>query len=173
MRARISLIREPTDRTLPPSVFVRAKRLPHRPITSFVQVRIHSESDVETARRANLPISLFDEAQSEAFGYPLSFKPVLFVARKYLTTIETNFRTIPSVDAEAARFPGIEDFVVAMLRIDALGARRIAKENAESLDPIRLLSRIIIEGVEDRAYRVRLDEFAPGLPVSPGIKPIA
>jgi hypothetical protein len=173
MRASLTLVREPTDRTLPPSVFVRAERPAHRPILHFTRVRIHSENDVETVRRAHLPVTLFDPAQSEALGYPLSFKPVLFVARSHLDSLETGYRTIPFVDADAARSPRIEDYIVAMLRIDTLGARRIAKENAAKIDPIRLLRRIMVEGVEDRAYRVRLDEFAPGLPIQPGVKPIA
>jgi hypothetical protein len=173
MRADISLVREPKDRTLPPSVFIRAERAPHRPVTRFIQVRIHSKEDVETVRRANLPVSLFDSARSEALGYPLSFKPILIVAKDHLPAIDTPFRAIPFLDSGAARSPSLEDYIVAMLKIDTLGARRIAKENAASIDSDRLLKRIIVEGVEDRANRVRLDEFAPGLPKSPGVKPIA
>lgn len=173
MRADITLVREPNDRTLPPSVFIRAERAPHRPITRFTRVRIHSKGDVETVRRANLPVSLFDSARSGALGYPLAFKPVLIVAKDFLPAIDTRFRTIPFLDSAAARSPKLEDYIVAMLKIDTLGARRIAKENVSSIDSARLLKRIIVEGVDDRAYRVRLDEFAPGLPIAPGVKPIS
>jgi len=128
---------------------------------------------VQTARKANLPISLFDSLQSQTLGHSLSFKPVLLVPREYLPVLDTGFRTITFIDLDAARSPRIEDFIVAMLRIDALGARRIARANRASLDPILLLRRIMAEGLEARAYRVRLDEYAPGLPASPGVRPIS
>jgi hypothetical protein len=168
----VSLIREPGDRTLSPSVFVRAGRPAHRPVTRYERVRIHSESDVRAVRRAGLPVSVFDSALSESLGYPLTFRPALIVAREVLPLVETRFRTIAFADAQAARSPSIEDHIVAMLWIDTLGARRIARENAVRLDPARLLRRILVEGAEDRAYRVRLDEFAPGLPVPFGVKAI-
>jgi hypothetical protein len=169
----MSLVREPTDRVVSPIVFVKAKRLPHRPVTHYTRIRIHSPTDVGTARGANLPISMFDSKRSEMLGHPLIFKPVLLVGKEYLPIIETGFRTISFADAEAARSPAIEDFIVAMLWIDTLGARRIAKKNSAIIDPVRLLRRIIVEGLEARAHRVRLDEFAPGLPAPRGVKPIA
>jgi len=173
VKANLSLVREAEDRTLPPAVFVRADRPAHRPVTHYAKIRIYSKRDVISVRKANLPISMLDPLQSEALGYPLSFKPVLLVAREYLPVIETGFRTITFTDAEAARSPAIEDFIVAMLRIDTLGARRIAKVNAKKIDPIRLLRQIMVERLEERAYRVRLDEFAPGLPVPPGVRRIS
>jgi hypothetical protein len=128
---------------------------------------------VETVRRANLPISILDSRLSEALGHPLSFTPALIAAKELLPILDTGFRTITFTEAEAARSPRIEDFIVAMLRIDTLGARRIARANATVLDPVRLLKRILAEGLEARASRVRLDEFAPGLPKVPGVRPIA
>jgi hypothetical protein len=173
VQVHLSLVRDARDRALPSAVFVSARPPPHRPVTRYTTIRIHSKSDLAAARKANLPISMFDSLQSEELGYPLSFKPVLMVAREYLPVLETGFRTITFGDTEAARSPAIEDFIVTMLQIDTLGARRIAKMNAAKIDPLRLLRQILAERLEGRAYRVRLDEFAPGLPAPPGVTPIS
>jgi hypothetical protein len=173
MRTDLSLVRDPKDRNLPSRIFVRAGRPSHRPVARYSRVRIRTQDDVEAVRKARLPVSILDSRQSKTLGHPLSFRPVLLVGKDLAPLLDTGFRTITFIDAEAARSPRIEDFIVAMLSIDTLGARRIAKANAAIIDPVRLLKRILAEGLEARAYRVRLDEFAPGLPAPRGIRAIA
>jgi hypothetical protein len=167
------LVREPSDRSLPGSVFVRAARAPHRPILRFERVNIGSKVDVRLARRAGLPLSLLEPARIERLGYPLSFRPRLLVGRDLLPIVHSRFAVIPFGDADAAREPGIEDLVVAMLSIDPLGARRVARVHRAEIDPIRLLKRVLAENLERRAYEVRLDEFAPGIPRSVGLEPLS
>lgn len=158
-----ALVREPTEPSLPKDVFVAEPRPSHRPRSRY-RARIGSKEDVETARRAGLAVSLFEPERSESLGYPLSFKPRLLVAKSLVGAVDTKFPTISFSDERAARDPQLEDYVVAMLRIDTLGARRIARENRKRIDQARLLKRVLQEDLEARAYRVRLDEFAPGLP---------
>jgi hypothetical protein len=173
MRADLTLVREPSDRGLPGSVFVRAERAPHRPILRFRGVNIASKDDLRVARRAGLPLSLLESDRIEKLGYPLSFRPRLIVDRELLSLLCSRFQVIPFSDPGAARDPGIEDLVVAMLSIDPLGARRIARDHRTQMDPVHLLKRVLAENLERRAYEVRLDQFAPGLPKSAGVEPLS
>ncbi len=172
MQADVALIREPSDRALPESVFPRPGRPAHRPVVRFRSIRIRTTDDVRTARRAGLALSLLDPGQVERLGYPLSFRPRLMVDRLMVPLVRSTFPILPVSDPQAARSPGLEDLVVAMLAIDSLGARRIAKAHRSSIDPVRLLKRILAEDQERRAFEVRLDEFAPGLPKLPGVLPL-
>lgn len=171
MRAATILLRDPGEPPLPPA-FVPEAHPFHRPQTKY-RLHIDSAGDVEAVRRRGLSISLFPPERSEALGYPLWFRPRVIVARDLLSAVETSLPTIPFVEGQAARDPTLEDYIVAMLRIDLLGARRIAYENRKKLDRTRLLKRVLQENLEGRAYRVRLDNFAPGLPKVSGVKPIA
>ncbi len=161
------------EKAATPSIFVREPKSSHRPPTRYPSVRLRSKTDVETARKVGLPLSLLEPQRVERLGYPLSFRPRLLVLRSLRPLVETNYRIIPMADPEAARNPTLEDTIVAMLAIDVLGARRIAVERRRELDPVRLLKRVLAENLEGRAYEVRLDEFAPGLPKVPGFRPLA
>lgn len=173
MRADLTLVREPSDRGLPGSVFVRAARPPYRPILRFQRVNIESKDDVRVARRAGLPLSLLEPDQIERLGYPLTFRPRLLVGRDMSSLVHSRFAVIPFVDPAAAKEPSLEDLVVAMLTIDPLGARRIARDHRAKIDPIRLLKRVLAENLERRAFEVRLDEFAPGIPSIVGLEPLS
>jgi hypothetical protein len=165
--------REPNSKAVTPSIFIREAKASHRPPIRYRTVRIRSKRDVEIARRAGVPVSLLEPDRIEKLGYPLSFRPRLLVPRQLVPLIDTTYRVLPVADPEAARDPKIEDLVVALLSIDALGARRVAHDHREELDPIRLLKRVLSEDLEARAYEVRLDEFAPGIPKAPGVAPLS
>jgi hypothetical protein len=169
MRVEESFRREPGSTSRTPDIFVPEPVLSHRPATRYRSVRINSSKDVETARRAGLPVSILEPKLIESLGYPLSFRPRLLVPKPLRPLIETNYRVQVLADPDAARDPSIEDLVVEMLRIDALGARRIAHDHRKAIDGLRLLKRILAENLEGRAYEVRLGDFAPGLPKVEGV----
>jgi hypothetical protein len=125
---------------------------------------VNSKDDVSAARALGLPLYLLEPWLVGALGYPLRFDPLLLVGRRVAGSVDTRLRRVEFHDDEAARAPRLEDVMVALLSIDPLGVRRLAVENRDRVDPVRLLRRILQQGVEARAYRVRLDEFAPGLP---------
>ncbi|MGI0132105.1 MAG: hypothetical protein ACREDK_03285 [Thermoplasmata archaeon] len=173
MKPETVLTREPGDRTLAPSVFVKehSERGGQR---ARYRLNIHSRADVGVARRAHLAVSLLDPSMVARLGYPLSFRPRLLIGEaESLALAESVFKTIVFHDEEAARNPTLEDTIVAMLSVDVLGARRISVENRTRIDGSRLLKRILREDAERLAYRVRLNEFAPGLPKPPGVEPIS
>lgn len=118
-------------------------------------------------------MSILHPQAVERLGYPLSFRPRLLIAKPLLPLVETTFRVQVVSDEAAAGNPTLEDIVVEMLRVDPLGARRIALAHAERIDSLRLLKRVLAENLESRAYEVRLDEFAPGLPKVKGIRPLS
>lgn len=165
--------RNPSEKAATPSIFVPEPKASHRPPARYRTVRIRSKADVEIARRAGLPLSLLEPERIESLGYPLSFRPRLLIPTQLERMVETRFRPLVLTDAEAARNPTLEDLVVAMLRIDALGARRIAHEHQNEIDSLRLLKRVLAENLEGRAYEVRLDQYAPGIPRVPGVKPLS
>jgi hypothetical protein len=165
--------RDPTEKAATPSIFVAEPKVSHRPTTRYRSVRIRTKEDVETARRAGLPLTLLEPATVERLGYPLSFRPRLLLPRSFESAVETTFRRLTFSDPTAAKNPTIEDIVVAMLSIDALGARRIAYENRNAIDPVRLLKRVLAEDLEGRAFEVRLGDFAPGIPKVPGVSPLS
>lgn len=173
MRVEGSFLREPGSTSRTPDIFVSEPGVSHRPRMRYRTVRIRSLRDVETARRAGLPVSILDSRTVERLGYPLSFRPRLLIAKPLLPLVETTFRIQVLADEDAAVNPTLEDIVVEMLRIDSLGARRIAHDHAKEIDPLRLLKRILAENLEGRAYEVRLDDYAPGLPKVTGIRPLS
>ena len=128
------------------------------------RLRLESPDDVVAARRLGLPVYLLEPPLVAALGYPLRFDPLLLVGRTVTGSVDSRFRRVEFLDDVAAREPRLEDVLVALLSIDPVGARRLAVENRDRLDPVRLLRRVLQQGLEARAYRVRLDEFAPGLP---------
>lgn len=172
MRPETVLVRDPGDRALAPAVFIREESVRGGQQARY-RLRLRSRNDVEVARRARLALSLLDPEAIALLGYPLSFKPRLLVGElESLAIVESRFKPIVFHSEDAARNPTLADTVVAMLAVDPLGARRIAVENRNQLDGALLLKRILGEDKERLAYRVRLDDFAPGLPVPQGVRPI-
>jgi hypothetical protein len=154
MRAKLSLVREPTDRALPQSVFVPAERPPHRPIARYEKVRIRSERDAEIARKAKLPVHLLTANRVTELGFPIRFPPRVIVAESILPIVETTFGTIPFASERAARSPRPEDVAIAMLRFDMIGARALVDRNP-SWDRAYLTRRIWEENLWRRATFVR------------------
>jgi hypothetical protein len=173
MHVEGSFRREPGNTSRTPDIFVPEPVLSHRPPTRYRLARINSPKDVETARQAHLPISILEPKVIEALGYPLTFRPRLLIPSPLLPLIETTYRIQIVADAEAARDPKIEDIIVEMLRIDVLGARRIAFDHRREIDPTRLLKRVLVENLEGRAHEIRLGDYAPGLPKVKGIRPLS
>ena len=171
MKTQTVLLRESGERPLPPA-FVPESHPFHRPQTRY-RLRLRSSNEIDSIRKTGLPISLFSPEKSEELGNPLVFKPRVIIAEQLRSAVETTLPTILFASSEAARNPQLEDYIVAMLRIDALGARRMAARNRERLDKVRLLKRVLQENLEGRAYRVRLGDYAPGLPKVLGVRPIA
>ncbi|MGC2289366.1 MAG: hypothetical protein WA688_05860 [Thermoplasmata archaeon] len=163
MRTDLTLVREPTDRALPASVFVPAERPPHRPLARYEKLRIRSEDDARTAQRVNLPLHLLTAANVTALGFPIRFPTRLVVARSVLPLVETALRTIPFASEEAARAPRPEDVAVAMLRVDAIAARALLDRNP-AWDPDYLTRRIWEERLDRRATLVRFFDVLPSAP---------
>jgi len=67
-------------------------------------------------------------------------------------------------DRDALRSPGFEEVLTFLLKVDMLAARELARRNAGKFDPNELYRRVRNEGMEERATKVRLQEFVPGLP---------
>ena len=172
MKPETVLVRDPGDRALVPSIFVREESVRGGQRARY-RLRLRSKKDVDAARRVRLALSLLEPEAIASLGYPLSFKPRLLVGEsEALAIVETKFKPIVFRHEDAARNPTLEDTIVAMLEVDPLGARRIAVENRDQLDGALLLKRILGEDKERLAYRVRLDDFAPGLPLPRGVRPI-
>lgn len=98
-------------------------------------------------------------------GYPVSFRPWLVVPENLAPQFVTEFRTLPVKDEDALREPGVVELVTFLLRFDPLAARVVAKRNAATLDPNELYRRVRNEGLERAATKVRLQQFAPAIPV--------
>ncbi|HTT14908.1 MAG TPA: hypothetical protein VMG81_03915 [Thermoplasmata archaeon] len=163
MRANVSLVREPTDRTLPRSIFVPKERKPHRPCAQYEKVVVRSEDDARIARNANVPLFALDAARVTSLGYPIKFPPLLVVARSVLPLIQSSLTTIPFASEEAARSPRPEDVAVAMLKFDRIGARALVDRNPR-WDPLYLTRRIWEENALRVATLVRLFDVLPYLP---------
>jgi hypothetical protein len=163
MRTDLTLVREPTDRTLPPSIFVRASRPPHRPVAHYDKLRVFSEGDARAVRRVNLPLYLLTSAEVSSLGYPIRFPSQLVVARLLLPKLETSLGIIPFSSEQAVREYRPEDTAVALLRFDRIGARALVERNAD-WDRNYLTRRIFEESLVERATFVRMSEILPGLP---------
>jgi hypothetical protein len=163
MKLDSALVREPSDRALPPQVFVPQRSTMHTPRTRF-RLRLRSPEDVRVARSRGVPVYLLDTWVVEALGNPRNRKPRLMVARDLLPVIDSPYATVSFASRDAVVRPRLEDVVVALLHYDKLGARQVARRHRARLDPNRLLKRVFEEGLEGPAYRVRLDDFSPSLP---------
>jgi hypothetical protein len=163
MRANLSLVREPTDRSLPPSIFVPKERKAHRPPALYERVVVRSEDDARIARKANVPLFPLTADRVTSLGYPIEFPPLLVVARSVLPLVESTLTTIPFASEEAARSPRPEDVAVAMLAFDRIGARALIDRNPK-WDRRYLTRRIWEENALRTATMVRLFDVLPYLP---------
>jgi len=136
-----------------------------RPPTLY-RLRADSEKDVEAARRHGLPLVLLTPEWVTAHGYPEHFRPLLFVWEGLAGMVSSSaYSRVLVRDRDALREPGFEEFVTFLLKVDALAARAVVLRNRGKYDPHELYRRVRNEGMEERATRVRLQEFVPGLPM--------
>jgi len=161
MEATVAFTRTDDDRT--PSVFVPVPVPKGRPRTAF-HLRIRSEADVAVARRSSVPVFLLDARTVSALGYPIEFPSELVLPRWLLSAVTTAFRIIPFRSETAVLRPRFEDVALAMLSVDAIGARAILERNRDAIDPIYLLRRVVQEQVEEKATWVRFFDLVPTLP---------
>jgi hypothetical protein len=157
----VSIVRSPGDRALPRNVFTPVGYTAHAPRKRY-RVTLRSPADVKEAAKFGVCVSLFESKIVRDLGYPAEFPTRLLVAREVARAVDSPFPLLPFANAEAARQPRLEDVVVAMLFVDWLGARALARKNAEALDPSYLWRRVAEERADVRAHRVRLEDVVPG-----------
>jgi len=164
MRVEASLFREAGERPLPREMVLRATRVRGRPRKEY-RPRIGSVADVDRLRRHRVPAFLLTSEWVTRAGYPVQFRPWLALPEALSNKVTSEFRILPVKDGEALREPGLEELVTLLLRFDPLAARVVAVRNRVDLDPNELYRRVRNEGLERAATKVRLQEFAPALPV--------
>jgi hypothetical protein len=163
MRTDLTLVREPSDRSLPPSIFVPEERPSHRPVARYERIVIRSEKDAEIVRKANLPIRPLTSKLVTDLGYPIRFPTRLVIARSLIPIVDTTLAVIPFASEEAARSSRPEDTAVAMLRFDMIGARVLLDRNPR-WDTDYLTRRIWEEDLGRRATYVRFFDILPQAP---------
>jgi hypothetical protein len=165
------LHRELGEAPLPPEVFVRVRPEPRRPKYDY-RVRIREPKDVEVARKRGLGMFLLTGEVPTKFHYPMHFGPTVVMDQKLVPVVDTTMRTIAFHDAIALANPPFEALVTMMLKVDEIAARVMLVRNP-GFDQTALT--VLIAG--DRqlcrlATAVRLQEFAPGIPVVGPMLPI-
>ncbi|MGA8091909.1 MAG: hypothetical protein WB984_05375 [Thermoplasmata archaeon] len=164
MKMLSELVRSDEANSLP-RVFVPF-RATHRgrPPTVY-RLRADTEEDVEAARRHGLPLFLLTPEWVTAHGYPEHFRPLLFVWEGLAGKVSSSaYSRVLVRDREALRSPGFEEMLTFLLKVDMLAARELARRNVGKFDPSELYRRVRNEGMEERATKVRLQEFVPSLP---------
>jgi hypothetical protein len=164
MRVEASLYRDPGERPLPREMLSPPAKTRGRPKKEY-RPRIRTPRDVDRLRRRRIPALLLTSEWVTKSGYPVRFQPWLALPEGLSTKVTSEYRILPVKDGEALRDPGIAELVTLLLRFDPLAARLVAKRNRRTLDPHELYRRIRNEGLERAATKVRLQEFAPALPV--------
>lgn len=129
-----------------------------------IRLFLGSSEDVDAARRHGVPVYLLTSELVTGLGYPVVFPPHLLVARDVAGAVESSFPRLIIPSNESVLLPSMEDFLVALLRVDALAARGIAVRHRRSIDPDQLLRRVIQAELEREATWVNLQEFAPAIP---------
>lgn len=163
MRTEVTLVRSPGDRGLPPGVFVPVEYSAHAPRKRY-RVVVNSSADARAAAKLGVPLALLESKFVRKMGYPADFPSRLLVARALAGAVDSRYKQLIFENARALEHLRPEDAVVAMLFVDWLGARHLVRVNRKTLDPEYLRKRVLEESAEARAYRVRLDDFVPGLP---------
>jgi hypothetical protein len=164
MKVESILFREPGERPLPRGMLSPVARIRGRPRTEY-RPRVRTPGDVEQLRRRRVPAFLLTSEWVTKSGYPVNFRPWLALPEKLSTKVSTDYRILPVKDEEVLRDPGPVELVTLLLRFDPLAARVVATRNRRSLDPHELYRRIRNEGLERAATKVRLQEFAPAIPM--------
>jgi hypothetical protein len=164
VKVGVTLFREPGERALPREMLAPAVKTRGRPKKEY-RPRIQTPRDVEQLRRHRVPALLITPEWVTKSGYPVHFRPWLALPEELATKVSSEYRILPVKDGEALRDPGIEELVTLLLRFDPLAARVVARRNRRTLDSNELYRRIRNEGLERAATKVRLQEFAPALPV--------
>ncbi|MGA8303806.1 MAG: hypothetical protein WA691_09930 [Thermoplasmata archaeon] len=159
-----SLFRDPGERPLPREMLSPPAKNRGRPKKEY-RPRIRTARDVDRLRRRHIPALLLTSEWVTKSGYPVRFQPWLALPEGLSTKVTSEYRILPVKDGEALRDPGIAELVTLLLRFDPLAARLVAKRNRRTLDPHELYRRVRNEGLERAATKVRLQEFAPALPV--------
>jgi hypothetical protein len=171
MRADVALVRTPSDRAVPRDLFTPLGYSVTAPRRRY-RLRVSSPSDVKRAAKFGVPVSLLDSAMVRALGYPVEFPSRLLVGRSVAEAVDSPYAKVVFSNDGAVLHPRPEDLVVAMLFVDWLGARTLTRMNRSRLDLAYLGGRILEENASARAYRVRLDEFVPGVaPVGTPLDP--
>jgi len=156
-------VRSPGETAPTPSVFVPVRSRAGRPKTEY-RLRLRAPAEVALARRANVPVYLLTETVVQALGYPLNMPPTLLVARSIEAALDTSYRTVRLLSDEAVRDPRLEDIAVAMLSIDAVGARVILEANRDEVSAAYLLRRVVEERLLALATSVRFQDLNPAIP---------
>ncbi|MGI0132111.1 MAG: hypothetical protein ACREDK_03315 [Thermoplasmata archaeon] len=160
MNPSLSLVRSPSDRSLPP-VFAPEPRASHRPRTRYV-LRIRDEADVSAARKRGVPLLLLTDREMDRLDYPMRFPPVLFVPHDLRPVIaESSFRVKEAIAPPAE--PRDEDTVTYLLKLDPLAARAVLDRNLRKMDLDWLTIRITEEHLNSPATRVRMQDRLPKL----------
>jgi hypothetical protein len=164
MKVEASLFREPGERPFPREMLAARVKPRGRPKREY-RPRIRSAGDVDRLRRHGVPAFLLTSERVTSAGYPVRFRPWLALPQELATKVSSDYRILPVQDGAALRDPGVEELVTLLLRFDPLAARVVARRNRRKLDAHELYRRVRNEGLERAATKVRLQEFAPALPV--------
>ena len=164
MKVEAGLFREPGERPLPFEMLLPTDRSRGRPKREY-RPRIRTAEDVDRLRSHRVPALLLTAEWVTKLGYPVHFRPWLALPEGLASKVSSEYRILPVKDGEALRDPGIEELVTLILRFDPLAARVVARRNRARIDPNELYRRVRNEGLERSATKVRLQEFAPSLPV--------
>jgi hypothetical protein len=144
-------------------IALRVPRTRGRPESRY-RLLISNEEDVKVARQFKVPVYLLTPMLVTGLGYPVTFPEHLLVAREVSGAVDSEYPRIILSKIESALQPTIEDIVVALLSIDPLAARGVLIRNRSSVDPLRLLRKVIQEDVEREATWVNLQEISPAIP---------
>jgi hypothetical protein len=163
MKLETAVFLEPGEHSLPSRVAIPVPKSNHRPRRA-VRLQIRTPADAELLQRRNLPIHVLTEERINDLGYPIRLSPHAVVSTSLLSSLQSDIPTVPFHSETAARKPQDEDAVVALLRLDMIGARAVYDANRERFDPTYLLRRILEERAERRASFVRFSDVLPGIP---------
>ncbi|MCI4350683.1 MAG: hypothetical protein L3K15_04140 [Thermoplasmata archaeon] len=164
MKVEARLLREPGEHPLPRGMLARTPKARGRPRVEY-RPTVRTPRDVARLRRHRVPSLLLTPEWVTDSGYPVNFRPWLVVPETLLAQISSDYRILPIKDEDALRNPGPVELVTFLLRFDPLAARVVATRNRAKLDPNELYRRVRNEGLERPATKVRLQDFAPAIPI--------
>jgi hypothetical protein len=166
MQLATSLVRESGEH-LPTRELVRPLPKPKgRPRLDY-EFHVRTPRDVERLRRAhNAPMVLLTPEWVSAHGHPESFRPILFVYEGLKGQVASpSFSRVLVRSKDGFQEPSLELMATFLLKVDAVAARLVLLRNRGRVNPNELYRFVRNEQLEQRATYVRLQDFAPGLPV--------